>query len=172
MSYSLRSFAMFLSDGGLVLDASIPVESEGLDQLTRDESIPVESIETVVLRRDEKTPVESEGLDQLNRDESIPIDALLGGVPRTQDAAIPIDSTGVEPNRLLLIWSVRQPLNTPFTLRWNVVQRGLIAQLQLRWTVRQNIVPFTLRWNVVPNLLTPLIENDVQKPFGVITKTP
>jgi len=157
----------------LALDCLIPVESTGFFAIQPlDTPIPVDSTGVKPLSIDMLIPIDSVGLETLNRLDAIPIDALLGGIPLTQYAAIPIDSTGLDPNKLLLIWSVRQPLDTPFSIRWRVVQRGLIAKLQLRWTIRQHIMPFTLRWNVVPDILSPLISIDVQKPFGSITKTP
>lgn len=144
-------------------------ESDTVD-FARDESIPVESGKRLI--RSETIPYENSGAKTVTRDEDIPIDSIAGGTRINRNEEIPIESDGVDPNKLLLIWSVRVKLDTPFQLMWNVVAAGLAQSLVLQWNVRQTMPPLTLRWNVIPDLLNPLITNDIQLPVGIITKTP
>jgi len=137
---------------------------------SRDETIPVESGKLLI--RTEILPVENSGAKTVTLDVDIPIDSIAGGTRVNRDEAIPVESDGVDPNKLLLIWSVRVKLDVPFQLMWNVVAAGLAQSLVLQWNVRQTMPPLTLRWNVIPDLLNPLINNDVQMPVGIITKTP
>lgn len=138
--------------------------------IEHDETIPVDA--TMVLNRDESIPWENDGAETVTVDVSIPIDNTAGGTRIERDEEIPIDVTGEDPNRLLLIWSVKVRLDTPFQLSWNVVAAGLNQSLTLQWNVRQTMPPLTLRWNVIPDILNPLINNDIQMPVGIVTITP
>lgn len=170
MSYSLRSFALFLS-GDLSVEAGADGPVEVLAGAAAVGNLPVEFLDTT-------HPVFAEA--------DLPVEALAGAAA-VADAPVewrsaviagvgdfPVEALGRDPFELTLLWVEFRLLDAPLVLSWLEVPRELgNADLPITWVERETVTAaLVLTWLELPATLQDLAEADIQRPFGRITRTP
>jgi hypothetical protein len=147
-------------------NAKIPTEWFG--RLVRDGHIPYEWMLGVASR---DAHITYEWLSGVARHAVIPDEWLAAIATFVRDEHIPFESSGIDPDSLLLIWNVLNKYSATLALQW-VVAIATLPTLQLQWTVLQTLLPLTLHWNIVPNVEQQFVNNDVHRPTSTQTKTP
>jgi len=73
---------------------------------------------------------------------------------------------------LELTWDILQRYYSPLGLSWIVVSTLLRSTLPLTWSVKETTFGLPLSWRVFDPQMVTLYNENVQVPYGRVTKTP